>query len=167
VSLLKASPSEQRLLQAVGEMVDLREGRPEADDPGRADDWGAERIVRAEFLREILSGARKSYCGPGARPVRLRGARITGILDLEGVGLVRSVLLQDCYFDEPVNLCEARALAVRLPGCHLPSLQARQLEVRGDLILNDGLAATSVNVAGAKISGVLNLNGATSVTRLG
>lgn len=69
------------------------------------------------------------------------------------------VLLQDCRIDEPVSLRQARAPVIRFLGCHLPSLDTVQLDVRGNLIL-DGLTATSVDLRGAQISGFLGLDGA-------
>ena len=144
---------ERRLLEAAGVLIDVREGDPRRDDPAHAGGWGAERTVRAEFLRDLLTNPAR-----GIAP-RLRGARITGTLDLEGDDLVSGVLLQDCGLDEPVNLRQARAPMIRLPGCHLPSLEAVQLDVRGNLIL-DRLTATSVDLRGAQIAGVLSLDGA-------
>jgi hypothetical protein len=83
----------------------------------------------------------------------LRGARITGGLDLEGAELTCPILLQDCWFEEPVNLCEARATAIHLPGCHLPSLEARQLTVRDNLMLGDGLSAASLDLYALMLAG--------------
>ncbi len=145
---------ERRLLEAAGALVDVREGDPRRDDPAHAEGWGAERTVRAEFLRDLLTNPAR-----GIRALRLRGARITETLDLEGDDLACGVLLQDCGLDEPVNLRQARAPVIRLPGCHLPSLEAVQLDVRGNLIL-DRLTATSVDLRGAQIAGVLSLDGA-------
>ena len=51
-------------------------------------------------------------------------------------------------------------MSIRLPGCHLPSLAARQLEVHGNLILGNGLTASKLNLFAAHIDGVLRLNGA-------
>jgi hypothetical protein len=145
---------ERRLLEAAGVLIDVREGDPRRDDPAHAGGWGAERTVRAKFLRDLLTNPAR-----GIRALRLRGARISGTLDLEGDDVVSGVLLQDCGFDEPVNLRQARATMIRLPGCHLPSLEAVQLDVRGNLIL-DRLTATSVDLRGAQIAGVLSLDGA-------
>lgn len=78
------------------------------------------------------------------------GPRITGQLDLEGSDLEREVFLQDCSFDEPVSLHRTRAPAVCLPGCHLPSIEAVQLETRGNLMLDDGLTAGCVDLRGAR-----------------
>lgn len=53
----------------------------------------------------------------------------------------------------------ARADEIVLTGCHVPSVQARQLNVRGNLIL-DRVKATSLDLRGATIGGVLSLDGA-------
>jgi hypothetical protein len=145
---------ERRLLEAAGALVDVREGDPRRDDPARSRGWGPERTVRAEFLRDLLTNSAE-----GLRTLRLQGARISGALDLEGDDLVSGILLKDCSMDEPVNLRQTRAPVIRLPGCHLPSLEAAQLDVRGSLIL-DSITATSVDLHGAHIAGFLSLDGA-------
>ena len=141
MSLLEPSPLEQQLADAAGALVDLRAGQAVSDDAAKGSGWGAERTVRAEFLRELLTGARENAGNRDVGALNVRGARITGGLDLEGVELTCPIRLEDCWFEEPVNLCEARAASIRLPGCHLPGLEARQLEVRGNLMLGNGLSA--------------------------
>jgi len=145
---------ERRLLEAAGTLVDVCEKEPRRDNPSRGTSWDPERTVRAEFLRDLLRNSARSIGAP-----RLRGAHIMGTLDLEGDDLACALLLEDCTFEEPVHLHQTRAPAIRLPGCHLPSLEAVQLEVRGNLIL-DGLTATSVDLRGAQVGGVLSLDGA-------
>jgi hypothetical protein len=127
---------EQRIMKAAatGALVDLRTGTPELDDPTKGATWNAARIVRAEVLVELLTDAREPKAAR-LRAVKLRGARITGMLDLEATTLVSPLLLQDCYFEQPATLREAQAQSVRLPGCHLPGLAADQLETRSDLEL--------------------------------
>jgi hypothetical protein len=154
---------EQQLVAATGtgRLVDLRAGVAELDDPANGASWDAARTVRAEVLAELMVGARTP---PGGRlwAVRLRGARITGQLDLEAATLACPLLLWDCHLEQPINLREARAPAVRLTGCHLPGLVAAQLETRGNLELNGGFTATGeVNLMGAHIGGRLSLLGAT------
>ena len=158
--LLKPSQPEQRLADAAGALVDMRIGRELRDDPAKGRDWGADRTVRAEFLMQLLTGARQNAVSESVRPLNVRGARIAGDLDLGGVELTCPIRLEDCWFDEPVNLCEARAASIRLPGCHLPSLEARQLQVRGNLMLGNGLSAASLDLFGAHVGGVLSLDSA-------
>lgn len=151
--------AERRVFDASGTLVDLREGRPDVDDPARGSHWGADRTVRGSFLRDLLVQAREPGVSGSISALRLRGARIIGALDFEHLELACPVLLQDCSFAEPVNLRQARAAEIRLPGCHLPSLRASQLEVRGNLIL-EGLRATSVDLRSASVAGRLSLDGA-------
>ena len=63
----------------------------------------AGRQIRAELLVDLLTGTRLPD-GKPPRAVKLRGARITGSLDLEAATLTCPLLLQDCYIDEPVIL---------------------------------------------------------------
>jgi uncharacterized protein YjbI with pentapeptide repeats len=158
----KRSKLEQQLRQAIvtGELVDRRTGQAEADDPAQGATWKQQRTVRAELLAELLIQHREG--SPRPRALRLAGARITGVLDLEGAELVCPLLLRECWFDEPLTLAEAQAAAVRLPGCHLPALLAAQLVTRGNLELDEGfIAQGEVNLLGSHIGGTLSFSGAT------
>ncbi|SEG76550.1 hypothetical protein SAMN04489712_111177 [Thermomonospora echinospora] len=151
---------ERRIVAAVlaGTPVDLRAGDPGQDDPAHGAAWDATRTVRAELLVELLT-AEPDDGRP--RPVRIRGARITGRLDLEACAIVRPLLLDGCHLEEPVRLDEATAPTIRLPGCHLPGLSAQQLHTTGNLELNDGFTAYgTVDLLGARIGGKLSLSGA-------
>jgi hypothetical protein len=78
------------------------------------------------------------------------------------------MVLEGCYLDEPINLREAEALTVRLPGCHMPGLVAAQLEVAGNLELNSGFTAKgTIRLAGARIGGQFNCDGATLTNQNG
>jgi hypothetical protein len=120
-----------------GRLVDLRVGDPEHDDPARGAAWDADRQVRAQLLHELLTGISKTKDTP-PRALRLAGAWITGALDLEAVTLLCPLLLRGCYVDRSITLEEARAPALRLPGCHVASLHADQLETRGNVELDEG-----------------------------
>ncbi|HEX6468397.1 MAG TPA: hypothetical protein VF069_04825 [Streptosporangiaceae bacterium] len=157
------STAERRLLDAVatGIVADVRAGDPALDDPAGGAAWGAERTVRAELLVELLTADGASGSGAAPRAVRLRGARVTGTLDLEGAELRRPLLLDGCRIDEPVELCEAIAPAIRLPGCALPALTGDRLRTLGNLELNRGCTvAGEVRLAGARIGGQLSLDAA-------
>jgi hypothetical protein len=96
------------------------------------------------------------------RAVKLAGARITGALDLEAATLKCPLNLRGCSFEQPINLQEAQASVLRLSGCDVPGLSARQLQTRGNLELNNGFSAKGeVNLLGAHIGGTLDLSGAT------
>ena len=143
-----------------GALVDLRARVPDLDDPATGATWDAARTVPAELLVELLVGARPPLKGGQLRAVRLRGARITGQLNLEAATLVCPLLLQDCHLERPVYLNEAHAPVIRLLGCHLPGLTADQLETRGNLVLDRISATGEVRLLGAHIGGQLSFNGA-------
>jgi hypothetical protein len=151
---------EKNLRQAIltGRLVDLRSGKPEADDPAGGGEWDAQRTISAQVLVDLLT----SSDGPRRQALRLAGARIIGSLDLEAAELVCPVLLEGCWFEEPAILAEASVSALRLPGCHLPALHAQHLTIRGDLELSYGFTASAgVRLRGAHIGGGLLLSGAT------
>ena len=160
-SSAKLNSAERKLLTAVvsGTLLDLRAGDTGVDDPSGGADWGDDRTVRAELLSGLLTGDLPLQRGR-PRAVKLRGARVAGVLDLESRALICPVLLRDCWFEQAVNFSEVTAPVIRLPGCHLPAFTARQLQASGDVKL-DGLSARGeVNLFGARIGGQLDLTGA-------
>jgi hypothetical protein len=169
LSDMELSIAERRLPQAVvtGALVDLQVKDADLDDPKHGAAWGPGRAIRATVLAELLTGQRASQ-GGRPRAVKLRGARVTGLLDLEGSTLFCPLLLEDCHFEEQVNLNEATAVVIRMPGCHLPGLTADQLKTTGNLELNRGFTARGeVRLRGAHIGGHLNLRGASLINRRG
>lgn len=148
--------AEQQLVHAAshGLAADLR-GSGALCDPGSGASWGPERTIRAELLAELLTGSE------ARAPLRLLGARITGPLDLEGATLGRWLLLTYCWMDDPVILTHAAAPLIRMTGCHLPGLDAENLQIDADLSLDQGFTVRGqVTVARARIGGVLSLDGA-------
>lgn len=156
------SKAELEVVEAagLGTEVDLQAGDWDIDDPVMADAWGEERVVRAEILAELLMGRREPDSGP-LRAVKLRGARIDGALDLEAATLSCPLELRECWFEQPINLSETQAKVIRLPGCHVPGINADEIEIRGDLDFNDGFTAHGeVSLIGARIGGWLDLRDA-------
>ena len=151
--------SERRLRDAVttGDYVDLRDPkRPALGDVATGAAWGPEQSLRAHVLIDLLT----TEWGPNERQpraLRLAGARVRGMLNLEDLVLVRPLVLEGCFFDSPVLLDAARAPRVELQGCHVPFLTARQLDTRGDLRLDRLTGADYVVLTGARIGGVLVL----------
>jgi hypothetical protein len=144
---------------ARGELVDLRPTKGTRADAEAGGTWGTRRIVEASILTTLLT------VGAGDQqwthhPLRLAGARITGHLDLEAATLNRSLLLEDCYFEQPITLTDAHTADIELKGCRLPGLEGERLETHGDLDLHDGFkAAGKVNLDGAQIDGDLTCDG--------
>ena len=81
-----------------GEWVDLRDGDPGVDDPGEARHWGDGRVVRAEVIAALLLGALDPEPGRVAA-LRLRGACITGRLDVSNSSIGVALYLGRCRLD--------------------------------------------------------------------
>jgi hypothetical protein len=80
----------------------------------------------------------------------LRGARISGGLNLEAATLACPLVLDQCFCDSPINLQEARAESIRLTGCKLVCVAADRLETRSNLVLS-GSTAAIVSLQGARV----------------
>ncbi len=94
---------------AAGELVDRGEG-PFTLAEMQA--WAEERTVRAAVLRHLLFAGQWPV---DAKGVRLRGVRISGLLDLEAAALRCPLLLDCCYLDADDSACLDHATAMRSP----------------------------------------------------
>ena len=160
---------ESRFAEAIttGNTVDLRTGNPEFDNPAQGARWSASRTVRGSYLSALLKSW-SSLHSDQATALRMRGARVVGPLDLEGIALPCPLFLQDCYFEGSINLTDATAPAIRMPGSHVRGLLADQLETSGNLELNEGFfSAGEIRLRGAHVGGYLNLRRATLVNAEG
>ena len=146
---------EVRANSAAGELVDRGKGPFDlADMQG----WGKERVIRAAVLRYLLAA---DDWPVDARGVRLRGVRISGRLDLEGVTLRCALRLEDCYLDasEPVCLDHAIAYRLTLARCHLAGLTGEMLSAR-EVDLNGSTLTGPLQLLAADITGQLICRGA-------
>jgi len=145
---------EQRIREAFGHgaMVDLSTGNAELDDPAAGGDWGEERTVPAELLRELLLEA-----GSGA--LLLAGARISGQLNLVDTTVGHGVHFEGCHFDQPVLLRGAVMRSTGLVGCRIPGLDGWLLRVEGNLFFHDSVIDGRLTLTRAHITGELRLSG--------
>jgi hypothetical protein len=117
-----------------GSTYDLSTSDPLLNDPFASRPWGMERSVRARVIALLLLN------GPAALPgrvaaLKLRGAQITGTLNLAGGTIDPYVELNHCRFENEVILPEAHFSTLRMLGCALPRLEAARLRTEGDLHL--------------------------------
>ncbi|MFC4910010.1 hypothetical protein [Actinomadura gamaensis] len=119
-----------------------------------------DRTVRAEVLRGLLLGGRDPEPG-GLAAIRLRGATVTGALDLMGASLTVALVCENCVFDGTLRLAEATTRTVRLVGSRLHQLKAPRARIDGVLDLRRTEIERGVRVDRAEISGGLRLHGAT------
>jgi hypothetical protein len=132
---------------------------PHTDPP--ADGRPAEAVsvtVRAVVLAALLQQEPERV--DGRMPaLRLRGARITGRLELSFSRVVLPVQLEACSFDEAPDLTGADTRTIELRDCRLPGLGARLLRVDGDLRLNACTVDGCLMVENADIAGAFSIGG--------
>jgi hypothetical protein len=154
---------EMRAKAAAGELLDYGAG---PFDLAAMQSWGGERTVRAAALRDLLAGGQWPVHAKG---VRLRGVRISGLLDLEGATLRCPLSLDSCYFDsdEPACLDHAIASQVALIGCQLAGLTAGMLtaghiDLSHSTLRTGPLSLMCANITGELICSGARLNGTDS-----
>ncbi|MCX7304017.1 MAG: hypothetical protein NTV73_06730 [Hyphomicrobiales bacterium] len=126
--------------------------RPDKDDPART--------VRAELLRVLILGGLDSF-RMHEKGLSVSGACIVGVLDLEGCRIPRDIRLKDCLFDASPVLRSAIIDNLFLDGSALPGLQADRLEARGGLSIRGSTVTDVIRLAGARLGGNIEADGAT------
>jgi len=161
-------PVEQSLIEHVcrGDWLDLLVGDEEVDEVTMRS-WGDWRTCSATVIRDILRGLRAAQ--PDPQGLRLRGAKITGLLDLENLTTDVRLELKDCYLNEGVCARGARLASLTLAGCQLehptkPPLDADRLtcgglDLRGVRIIGHADVG-AVRLSRARIGGSLECDGA-------
>ncbi|MGG8408302.1 oxidoreductase [Streptomyces sp. 12297] len=133
-----------------GAVCDLSAHAADRDDPMADRAWGPERSVRAEVIARLL------LSGPAAVPgrvasLKVRGARITGRLELSGGTVTPYVELNACRFDSEVQLSETRFTTLRMINCSVPRIEAARLHTEGDLHLPRCRVARGIRLTDAQI----------------
>lgn len=149
---LRLTTAEWGLWQAFrnGSPHDLRCGDPQQDDPGGDRLWGPERSIRARVIALLLLHGPPPLLGRVAS-LHLRGAYITGRLDLSGGSVQPYLELRHCRFEQEVLLPECRIPTARLINCYIPRLEAARLTTEGDLhmpmcTIPDGIRLTDASI---------------------
>lgn len=116
--------------------------------------------LRAALIRHILKGA-EGAPQLHAKGLRIRGAQITGMLDLQGAECRRDITFSQCRIEAPLNLVNARMRGLHFSGAHIAGLSADNAQFAGSLFLRDGTVSRGeIALAGARIGGDLQLCGA-------
>jgi len=150
------TPAELRVWQAFprGEAVDFRTAEDE-DATGGAD-WGPERTVRAAVLRALLLNGPQE--DGEIATLRLAGARITGLLNLQYGTVEHAVRMSQSFFEKAPLLYGCRLRRLSLGGSVLPGLHAGRMQVEGVLRMTGCRVRGPVRLAGAQIAGALFLD---------
>lgn len=131
-----------------------------ADFTPMAGPGGAKPIIRAGFLRKLMLGVDPSWVirVPG---IRLKGARIEGVLDLtdcSGVGAagLPALALVECEIPEVIDLSHSRLARFSLQNSRLARLVTVETEIDGELDLCGvaPLGAPGQETLTAKLRGV-------------
>ena len=140
---------------------------PDDEIPEDLPDWSAappNRLIRAEVLRVILLGL--DGCATTEKGVALKGAYISGILDLTDCTIPGNLLLHGCRFEWAIFASRTKWTSnLRLETCALPALNAAGATIDGQL---DCVGATfntskgiSLDLQGAEIKDSFFLRAAT------
>ena len=135
MAVTELTEPEQALWQAFprGAWVDLRDG-------------DRDRAIRAEVISALLLGAADRE--PGYTPgVRIRGARVTGRLDLMGATVTWPLVCEYCDFEEEIRFVESITRTVRIVHSRLPAFNGTRMRLDGIL-----------NLWASEITGVLRLD---------
>ncbi|WP_405805139.1 oxidoreductase [Streptomyces sp. NBC_00210] len=153
-----------------GRRVDLRTGVPEDDRVAEGGQWSPGRTVRAAVIVALLQGANTAQPGAVAC-LRLAGARISGHLNLAGAQIAHALWLEDCWFEEGVDLSGASTRSIAIVGSRVPGVEAGLIRIEGRLDLRrsrleSGYASpfhrriSALSLINAHVSGAVNLSGA-------
>ena len=146
------SSAEDKLLAAcrTGDLATVSNSRPVRGSRANR--------VRASFVRFLLLGGDKE-APVHERGVRLRGAWITGILDLDDIQTALRLTLLDCRIEQ-INARHGELRSLNLGGSFLKrGLNADDLSV-GNIFLRLGFCSPGeVRLPGARISGNLECGG--------
>lgn len=125
----------------------------------RPDGAPASRTVRAEVIAALLLGGREHRRGH-VPAVRLRGARVTGRLDVSGGEVGCELRLEQCVLDETPDFSNARIRQTRFNACALPGFDGGGVRADGYLSLSESLIDGEIRLPRAVLSGGFRMNDA-------
>ncbi|WP_298259548.1 hypothetical protein [uncultured Litoreibacter sp.] len=113
-----------------------------------------ECVIRAELIRNLLL----RFDNLHDKGIRLRGAWITGTLDLQGCDCERDISLSHCHIGTPINLVNARLRGLHLSACRLTGVSADNASFSGSVYIRAKTTIKGeISLAGARISGDLQI----------
>jgi hypothetical protein len=121
-------------------------------------------------ITALLLGANTTQPGAVAC-LRLAAARISGRLNLAGAQIADALWLEDCWFEESVELLRASTQTLVITGSQVPGIEADSARTEGNLDLRrsvvESLASspfnhvsTALSLSDARVTGGVLLNGA-------
>ena len=129
-----------------GEWVDLGSGA--AGPP----------VIRAEVIAALLLGAAEAAPG-GTAGIRLRGAAVTGRLDLTAGSAAWPLVCDGCQFDTEIGFVDSTLRTVCILNSELPALDGTRLRLNGILDMTGSQIGGTVQLPQARVDGQLQLRG--------
>lgn len=144
------SPAEEHLLAQCGtsDRITFDEGEvPKDETPSNS--------IRPELLRALLAGLTDHLIDP--KGLRLRGAWISGTLDLQGTDCGLDITFSSCRLSA-MNMVNAQLRGFHVSGCSMRSITADNARFSGSVFLRGGtLVSGEISLSGARISGDLQV----------
>lgn len=113
--------------------------------------------IRAGLIRMLLTGSEPKLALHD-KGLRLRGAWISGPLDLQGADITADISLTACRLSDPVEMVNARLRGLFFSGCAMAGLAGDNARLDGALFLRAGTVVTGeISLAGVRIAGDLQL----------
>ncbi|MEM7439233.1 MAG: pentapeptide repeat-containing protein [Pseudomonadota bacterium] len=114
-------------------------------------------VIRAGVIRVLLLNLDPSV-PVHDKGVRLRGARIRGSLDFQGVDCTNDLSLSRCVLENPASFLNASMRGLYLSGCHTNGISADNASFSGSVFLRKGFHNTGdLSMPGARIAGDLQV----------
>jgi hypothetical protein len=132
----------------------------EADyDPGKADQWDAQRNIRADLIRWIcVDRQARELVDP--KGIQIYGAKIPDALDLSDVKVPFPLGLWSCRLAKELSLRHVEMPLLDLRRTWVSSIDADGAVVKGSVYLGDGFRAEGeVRFLGAQIGNDLDCSG--------
>ena len=120
---------------------------------------GTPPVIRAAVIAALLLGAAPAEPGSAAG-IRLRGASVTGPLELTGGTVTRPLVCEDCLFDAELSLADSSVRTVRILDSQLPGMDGTRLRLDGILDLAGSKIAGCVRLEHAQVRGQLRMRAA-------
>jgi hypothetical protein len=156
IRLLRASGSDDCTTCHIALVQNDEGGHVPLDDPSKADAWGEDREVRAALIRWLCVVPEVSK-NVAPRGIKVRGSKITGLLDLSAVVVPFPLTFLQTRFLDDIDLRYATISLLQLTGSAIESLNADGAVVRTMIFLNEGFSAHEVRMVGASVGGSVAL----------
>jgi cytoskeletal protein CcmA (bactofilin family) len=141
-------------LAPIGKEADFRVKDVKGNDAGKAEEWGDNRTLRAEFLYWLCTDEQATKL-VHAKGVMICGAKVEGVLDFEEAHLPRSLTLAQSAIPKGIILRDATVRSVGFSASHTGPVSSNRLKAKGVVALNGIHAKGEVCLQGASINGDL------------